>query len=125
MVSVVRVQQPGHDAHDQGLEDEDATAHDPDTHLDRRPHEGEARLVDEVGRPSGGCDGGGRVDLTFFLKCLLEVDDPDDAHNGDKASADKGSDKDDLLPKWQPKRSQYGQGEQQDGEVGEDIDGRR
>jgi hypothetical protein len=42
-------------------------------YFDGRPHEGEARLVGEVGRPSCRRDGGGRVDLAFLLDRLLEV----------------------------------------------------
>jgi hypothetical protein len=82
-------------------------------------------VVGEIGRSSRRRDASRGIDLELHLQRLLEVDDPDDVDDRDETTDDEGRDEDDLLLKLHAERGQDGQGEQQDGEVGEDVDGGR
>lgn len=117
------------DLHDERFQDEDATAHEPDADFDGGPHEAEAGVVDEVFRL--GVDRGDSVrglsigSEHFFPQRVLEVGDADDVYDRDEGADGEGGDQGDLLAKLHAELGEDGQGEQQDGEVGQDVDGRR
>jgi hypothetical protein len=119
------MKQFGHNTDHERFENEDAAAHDPNRHLDCRPHEREAGVVREVGRSGRRGDGCRGADEEFLLESLLEEDDPDDVYHGDEPAHNECGDENDLLSEFHAERCEEGQGKEEDGEVGEHVDGCR